>query len=85
MLYASLVETSHRALATPDIIIIGFYFALVFGIGMYFARRERTSEEYFLAGRNVGWFNLADSWLGIRTVLFAEQRVYDATVFGTTV
>ena len=43
MLYASLVESSHRALATPDIVIIGFYFALVFGIGMYFARRERTS------------------------------------------
>src|SRR5207302_5714857 len=55
MLYASLVESSHRALATPDIVIIGFYFALVFGIGMYFARRERTSEDYFLAGRNVGW------------------------------
>src|SRR5207237_2596484 len=55
MLYASLVEPAHRALATLDIIIIGFYFALVFGIGMYFARRERTSEDYFLAGRNVGW------------------------------
>ena len=61
MLYASLVETSHRALATPDIIIIGFYFAVVFGIGMYFARRERTSEEYFLAGRNVGWFFIGAS------------------------
>jgi solute:Na+ symporter, SSS family len=61
MLYASLVETSHRALATPDIVIIGFYFALVFGIGMYFARRERTSEEYFLAGRNVGWFFIGAS------------------------
>src|SRR5213080_5505951 len=61
MLYASLVETSHRALATPDIVIIGFYFALVFGIGMYFARRERTSEEYFLAGRDVGWFFIGAS------------------------
>ncbi|HEY6945387.1 MAG TPA: sodium:solute symporter, partial [Candidatus Acidoferrum sp.] len=61
MLYASLVETSHRALATPDIVIIGFYFALVFGIGMYFARRERTSEDYFLAGRNVGWFFIGAS------------------------
>src|SRR5437763_3312692 len=61
MLYASLVETGHRALATPDIIIIGFYFALVFGIGMYFARRERTSEDYFLAGRNVGWFFIGAS------------------------
>lgn len=61
MLYASLIESSHRALATPDIIIIGSYFALVFGIGMYFARRERTSEEYFLAGRNVGWFFIGAS------------------------
>src|SRR5438067_7911709 len=61
MLYASLVETGHRALATPDIIIIGFYFALVFGIGMDFARRERTSEEYVLAGRNVGWFFIGAS------------------------
>lgn len=61
MLYASMVEVGHRALATPDIIIIGFYFALVFGIGMYFARRERTSEDYFLAGRNVGWFFIGAS------------------------
>ncbi len=61
MLYASLVAASHRALATPDIIIIAFYFALVFGIGMYFARRERTSEDYFLAGRNVGWFFIGAS------------------------
>src|SRR5437870_3596215 len=61
MLYASLVESSHRALATPDIVIIGFYFALVFGIGMYFARRERTSEDYFLAGPQVFWFFLCAS------------------------
>src|SRR5437879_8221753 len=28
---------------------------------MYFARRERTSEDYFLAGRNVGWFFIGAS------------------------
>src|SRR5256885_9827611 len=35
--------------------------ALVFGIGLYFAKKERTSEDYFLAGRNVGWFFIGAS------------------------
>src|SRR5438477_5754760 len=61
MLYASLVETGHRALATLDLVIIGAYFVLVFAIGLYFARRKRTSEEYFLAGRDVGWFCIGAS------------------------
>src|ERR1700740_854141 len=52
---------AHRALAPLDLTIIGIYFALVFGIGMYFARKERTSEDYFLAGRNVGWFFIGAS------------------------
>src|SRR5438067_117322 len=47
---------AHRALAPIDLTIIGVYFLVVFGIGFYFSRRERTSEEYFLAGRDVGWF-----------------------------
>src|ERR1700741_1059294 len=61
MLCAALLESPHRALATADLVIVGVYFAIVFGIGMYFARRERTSEEYFLAGRNVGWFFIGAS------------------------
>src|SRR6266851_7025012 len=61
MLFASGVEVTHRALATPDLIIIGVYFAIVFGIGMYFARKERSSEDYFLAGRDIGWFFIGAS------------------------
>jgi SSS family solute:Na+ symporter len=61
MPHASAAEVTHKALATPDLVIIGIYFALVFGIGLYFARRERSSEEYFLAGRNVGWFFIGAS------------------------
>src|SRR5260370_19938906 len=56
MLYASEVAVAHRNLATVDLVIIGVYFAIVFCIGMYFARKERTSEDYFLAGRDIGWF-----------------------------
>src|SRR5882762_5872673 len=61
MLYASEVAVAHRNLATVDLVIIGVYFAIVFGIGMYFARKERTSEEYFLAGRDIGWFFIGAS------------------------
>ncbi len=44
-------------MASVDIVIIAFYFLLVIGVGFYFSRRqEETSETYFLAGRNLGWF-----------------------------
>jgi solute:Na+ symporter, SSS family len=52
---------AHRALAPIDLAIIGVYFLVVFGIGFYFSRKERTSEEYFLAGRDIGWFFIGAS------------------------
>jgi solute:Na+ symporter, SSS family len=61
MLFASSVTVTHRTLGSLDLVIIGVYFALVFGIGYYFSRKERTSEEYFLAGRNIGWFAIGAS------------------------
>ena len=56
MLFAAQVATTHKALENIDLAIIGGYFLIVFGIGFYFARRGRTSEQYFLAGRDIGWF-----------------------------
>jgi len=61
MLFASGVAVTHRTLAPVDLVIIGIYFIVVFGIGFYFSRRERTSEDYFLAGRNIGWFAIGAS------------------------
>jgi len=61
MLFASSVAVTHRTLAPVDIVIIGIYFAIVFGIGFYFSRKERTSEDYFLASRHVGWFAIGAS------------------------
>lgn len=61
MLLAADVTSGHQAVATLDLVIIGFYFAVVFGIGLYFARRKRSSEEYFLAGRDIGWFFIGAS------------------------
>jgi solute:Na+ symporter, SSS family len=61
MLFASGITVTHRTLAPVDLIIIGIYFVMVFGIGFYFSRKERTSEGYFLAGRNIGWFAIGAS------------------------
>src|SRR5215471_186824 len=52
---------THRALATVDLAIIGVYFLIVFCIGLYFARKERTSTDYFLASRDIGWFFIGAS------------------------
>ncbi|MEM8993645.1 MAG: hypothetical protein AAGF23_02510 [Acidobacteriota bacterium] len=47
-------------LAVADWFVVGIYFAVVLGIAIWAIRRERqggsTSANYFLAGRNVGWF-----------------------------
>src|SRR6201982_984807 len=52
---------THRALAPLDLTIIGIYFVIVFCIGLYFARKERTSTDYFLASRDIGWFFIGAS------------------------
>jgi SSS family solute:Na+ symporter len=44
-----------------DNVIIGLYFVVVFGIGFYHSRRERTAKDYFLAGQDVGWFAIGAS------------------------
>jgi SSS family solute:Na+ symporter len=39
-----------------DATIVFSYFAVVFGIGLYFSRNQKTTQDYFLAGRRVpGW------------------------------
>src|SRR2546423_12582893 len=44
-------------LTVLDWIVIGAYFALNLGIGIYYARRARGSTtEFFLSGRDVPWW-----------------------------
>ena len=61
MLVATSEAITHRTLAPIDLIIIAVYFVLIFGIGFYFSLKERTSEDYFLASRNIGWFAIGAS------------------------
>ncbi len=45
---------------TLDLIIISFYFCVIFFVAQRVSRHE-TSEDYFLAGRNLGWFAIGAS------------------------
>ena len=44
-----------------DWVIIAVYFAVLAGIVVWSSRRQETSDDYFLAGRNVGWFAIGAS------------------------
>ncbi len=52
-------------LATLDWFVVGVYFILVFGVAIWATMRERsgreTSQDYFLAGRDAGWFLVGGS------------------------
>jgi SSS family solute:Na+ symporter len=42
---------------TLDWIVIGFYFLLIAGLAIWvMTRKQESTEDYFLAGRNIGWF-----------------------------
>ena len=42
---------------TLDWIVIGIYFLLIAALAIWvMTRKQKTTEDYFLAGRNLGWF-----------------------------
>ena len=49
-------------LATIDWVVIALYFILILGIAWWVIRQKNeTSDDYFLAGRNLGWFVIGAS------------------------
>ncbi|NQU39470.1 MAG: sodium/solute symporter [Lentisphaerae bacterium] len=44
-----------------DWMVIGAYFAGLIGIVWWSSRKQDTSADYFLAGRNIGWFAIGSS------------------------
>jgi SSS family solute:Na+ symporter len=46
-----------QGFVTLDWIVIGIYFALIAALAAWvMTRKQQTTEDYFLAGRNIGWF-----------------------------
>ncbi len=44
-----------------DWIVITTYFLFLFGIGIYFSRFGKTTNQYFLADRNAKWYAIGPS------------------------
>ncbi len=61
-------------LATPDLLMVVLYVLFIVGLGFYFAKRTKTTDDYFLAGRALTW------WL-IGFSLFASN-VSSSTLVG---
>ncbi|MCD6598695.1 MAG: sodium/solute symporter [Bacteroidales bacterium] len=47
---------THRGLSWPDWVVIVIYVGLMLGIGWYFSKRQKTSEDYLVGGRQMNSF-----------------------------
>jgi len=46
-----------QSFTSLDWVVIGIYFAILLGVAFWVvAQKSQTTEDYFLAGRNMGWF-----------------------------
>jgi len=44
-----------------DFFVLGLYFAIVLGVGIYSSKSKDDTSQYFLANRNLGWFVIGAS------------------------
>ncbi len=56
-----LLQAGTARLVTIDYVVLALYFLVIFAIGWYFARKERTTTDYFLASRDVAWWAIGAS------------------------
>src|SRR5215467_13011688 len=56
-----ILQSSEIRLGTIDYVELALYFLVVFAIGWYFSRKERTTTDYFLASRDVAWWAIGAS------------------------
>ena len=56
------MEESKTIFESLDCVVLGIYFAILVGVAVWVAlQKNKNTEDYFLAGRNVGWFVIGAS------------------------
>jgi SSS family solute:Na+ symporter len=73
------------SMSVLDLIIVAVYLAVVFGIGIYFSRNQKTTEDFFLAGKNVpGWvvvFAIVGTMISSTSFIGHPGNVYDRNMW----
>lgn len=63
-----------------DYTVLGIYLLALVGMGFYFSRREKTTEDFFLAGRRIPWWAAGLSIFGTQlsaiTFMAIPAKVY---------
>ena len=76
------LETRHQpsGFTKLDYVCLGAYLAMLIGMGVYFSRREKTTADYFLAGRRIPWWAAGISLFGTQlsaiTFMAAPAKVF---------
>ncbi|MEN8376378.1 MAG: sodium:solute symporter [Gemmatimonadota bacterium] len=74
--------TTTPTLGAIDLAIIGAYFVFVIGLGFFLRGRQRSEEDYFLAGRSLFWpvigFSLFASNMGSISLVGLAESGYNA-------
>ena len=56
------MEETKTIFDSLDWVVLGLYFAILVGVAVWVAlQKNKNTEDYFLAGRNVGWFVIGAS------------------------
>ena len=74
------IEAASSSFTTLDYTLLGIYLAALVVMGIYFSRREKSTEDYFLAGRRIPWWAAGVSLFGTQlsaiTFMAVPAKVY---------
>ena len=67
-----------------DLVAVGLYVVFIVWLGLYLARRLKTADDYFLAGRSLTWwligFSLFASNVSSSTLLGLASSAYGSGI-----
>lgn len=63
-IYQGIPEESKRGFAILDYSVLAAYFLVLIGMGFYFSKREKTTDDFFRAGRRIPWWAAGISIFG---------------------